>query len=102
MEMWLSVLQGTFEVGMLFHPKMNEAFKVYADADFSDNCLKEYAEYDQATTKSRLGWIITYANGPILWAPKMQSLVILSTTEAEYIALSSALQEAIPLMEFAK
>ena len=52
--------------------------------------------------KSRLGWVITYANCPILWASKIQSQVVLSTTEAEYISLSSALQDVIPLMDMAK
>ena len=39
-----------------------------------------------------------YAGCPIVWASKMQSLVALSTTEAEYIALSSSLREVIALM----
>ena len=65
-------LKGTSKIGMLFHPKKNEAFKVYADSDFSGDWLKEYAEFDPATAKSRLGWIITYANCPILWASRVQ------------------------------
>ena len=39
-----------------------------------------------------------YAGCPIVWASKMQTLIALSTTEAEYIALSSALREVIALM----
>ena len=34
-------LKGTSEIAMLFHPKKNEVFKVYADADFAGNWLKE-------------------------------------------------------------
>ena len=30
-------LKGTSEIGMLFHPKKNEAFRVYADANFASN-----------------------------------------------------------------
>ena len=38
----------------------------------------------------------------MLWASKMQSQITLSTTEAEHIALSSALQDVILLMDLAK
>ena len=44
---------------MLFHPKRNEAFKVYADADFTSNWLKEYGEFDPAMAKSNPGWVIS-------------------------------------------
>ena len=43
----------------------------------------------------RLGW--RQPNCPILWGSKMQSLVALSTTEAEIIALSTALCKVIHL-----
>ena len=39
-----------------------------------------------------------YAGCPIIWASKMQPLIGLSTTEAEYIALSTALREVIAVM----
>ena len=55
-----------------------------------------------STEKSRLCWVITYANCLILWGSKMQSKVALSTTKAEYIYLSSALWDVIPLMDLAK
>ena len=40
-----------------------------------------------------------YAGCPILWKSSMQKLVALSTTEAEYIALSSALREVIAIID---
>ena len=43
-----------------------------------------------------------YAGCPILWGSKMQTLVALSTTEAEYIALSSALREVIAIQALMK
>eukprot|EP00957_Ditylum_brightwellii_P149453 11381299-Ditylum_brightwellii.AAC.1 len=46
--------------------------------------------HDASTAKSRTGYIITYACSPILWAPKLQTLVTLSTTEAEYAVLCTA------------
>jgi hypothetical protein len=39
-----------------------------------------------------------YNNCPIIWASKLQTSVALSTCEAEYIAMSTALLEVIPLM----
>jgi hypothetical protein len=39
-----------------------------------------------------------YASCPIIWASQLQSEISLSTTEAEYVALSSALRNTIPLM----
>ena len=36
-------------------------------------------------------------NCPLYWCSKLQTEIALSTTEAEYIALSQALREVIPL-----
>ena len=36
---------------------------------------------------------------PMIWASKLQSQVALSTRKAEYIAMSMALRDAIPVME---
>ena len=54
------------------------------------------------TAKSRSGWIVRFAGAPITWASKMQTITALSTTEAEYIALSTSLREVIPLMGILK
>jgi hypothetical protein len=53
---------------------------------------------DPSTAKSRSGWIIFYAGCPVSWASKLQSQVALSTTEAEYIAMSQSLCDVIPVM----
>ncbi len=70
----------------------------YADSDFSGLWNKEFAPVDPSTAKSRSGWIIFYAGCPVSWASKLQSQVALSTTEAEYIAMSQALRDVIPVM----
>ena len=41
---------------------------------------------------------MTYAGCPILWKSKVQSGIALSTTEAGYIALSTALREVIAII----
>ena len=43
-----------------------------------------------------------YAGCPIMWSSKLQTEIALSTTEAEYIALSQAVREVLPLMELMK
>ena len=47
--------------------------------------------------KSRAGWVISYAGCPISWASKLQTITALSTTKAEYVALSMRLRDVIPL-----
>ena len=72
------------------------------DADFSGNWRPQDAHNDLMTAKSRSGWMVHFAGAPITWASKMQTITALSTTEAEYIALSTSLREVIPLMGMLK
>ena len=71
--------------------------EVHVDADFVGN-------WDPAdtgnldTAKSRHGYCITYAGCPICWKSQLQPHIALSSSESEYIGLSSALREAIPIM----
>jgi hypothetical protein len=39
--------------------------------------------------------VFTLAKGPVSWRSTLQSTVALSTTEAEYIAITKAFKEAI-------
>ena len=39
---------------------------------------------------------------PVFWVSKLQSEIALSTTEAEYIALSHSMRETLPLIELLK
>jgi hypothetical protein len=48
------------------------------------------------------GFAITYANCPIYWASCLWTEIALSTAEAEYIAMSSALCKVIPLITLMK
>ena len=84
-------LKKTRDLGIRFKPNPGKGFECYCDADFSGNWNKQFAAVDPSTSKSRSGWIVFYAGCPVCWASKLQSQVALSTTEAEYIALSQAM-----------
>jgi len=66
---------------------------------FSGDCvsLVGYSDSDWAgdtnSMKSTTGYVLFIGNSPILWQSKLQPIVALSSTEAEYIALSSTAQE---------
>jgi len=94
-------LQERMRNPIAFHAKMMGDimhFECYCDSDFSGLWNKEIAPVDPSTAKLRSGWIIFYAGCPVSWASKLQSQVALSTTEAEYIAMSQALRDVIPVM----
>ena len=58
----------------------------YCDADMAG---------DLDTRKSTSGYIFTVAGGAVSWCSKLQKIVALSTTEAEYISATEASKEAI-------
>ena len=89
-------LRGRRHKGLIFKPDLKQGFKCYVDVDWAGNWLKSDPG-SPAGVLSCSGFLIKYANFPILWGSKMQSLVALSTTEAEIIALSTALHKVIHL-----
>jgi hypothetical protein len=91
-------LQNTREEGIILDPDLKKSFEVYADADFAGNWYSKTADEDPSTAKSRTGFVILYGGCPILWGSKLQTCISLSTTEAEYVALSQALRDTIPIM----
>ncbi len=91
-------LKNTHDLGMQFEPDQDQSFECYYDTDFSGDWNKHLALYDPSTAKSRSGWIMFYAGCPVIWASKLQTKVALSTTDAEYIAMSQFLQDILPIM----
>lgn len=99
---WLCrYLAATRDKGIILRPDASKSLECYVDADFAGNWLKEESQYTD-TARSRSGFVITYAGCPICWGSKLQTLVALSTTEAEYISASNALREVIPLMHITR
>eukprot|EP00957_Ditylum_brightwellii_P182667 13913667-Ditylum_brightwellii.AAC.1 len=73
-------------------PDMTRGFEVYKDASFSGEWNSACGE-EPTSVLSRTGYIIKYANCPIVWSSKLQTEITMSTTEAEYVALSQAMRE---------
>jgi len=92
-------LAGTRDKGIILKPTLEgNQFQVWVDADFLGLWNKETAPDDPSTARSRTGFVITYAGCPVSWISKLQTEVAHSSTEAEYVALSQALRDAIPMM----
>jgi len=77
-------------------PKHDFHLDIYVEADFAGLWHRDYAKLREGAL-SRTGYVITYCGCPIHWASKLQSEIALSTTESEYIALSMATRELLPL-----
>ena len=95
-------LVSTRDKGIFMQPQVDHSFDCWVDANFAGDWNQPTTLSDPMTAKSRSGWVIKYADCPITWSSKLQTLTALSTTEAEYVALSMALREQIPLMELLK
>ncbi len=93
-------LIGTRTKGIHFTPDKEalDSLQCYVDADFAGNYSKE-TNQDPNSCKSRTGCVIKYAGCPVHWFSRLQTEIALSTTEAEYIALSTAARELLPMRE---
>ena len=70
-------------------------------ADFAGNWSKADANNPESCLL-RIGYIIYIAGCPVTWTLKSQSKITLSTTEAEYVDLSTAMCELIPFIRIMK
>jgi hypothetical protein len=90
-------LLATRDKGIIFKPDVSRGLECHVDADFAGG----WADGDQSNPESvlsRAGYVISYAGCPIYWCSKMQTEIALSTTEAEYIALSMAMRDVLPFL----
>ena len=81
-------MKGTFNYGLPFNSTSNAEFKPYgySDADWAG---------DINTRESTSGYVFRLEDYTIFWKSKRQSVVALSSTEVEYVALCSASQEVV-------
>ncbi|CAN1262899.1 Retrovirus-related Pol polyprotein from transposon TNT 1-94 [Linum perenne] len=87
MKQTLRYLNGSTHLGLLYteHTSRNDLVG-YVDSDFASN---------KDTRKSTTCFVFTWAGNCITWKSQQQSIVALSSTEAEYIAAAEACKEAI-------
>ena len=97
---WLGrYLKHTRDKGLIIKPKRGKGLDVYVDDDFSGNWDPKSPQKDRDTARSRHGYIVSYEGTPLLWKSQLQGEIALSSTESEYIGISYALGEVIPIME---
>jgi hypothetical protein len=79
-------ISGTSDYGILFRKAAPKLLTGYVDSDYA-RCLD--------TTCSTTGFMFQWRQGPITWHAKKQPMLTLSSTEAEYRALSDATRETV-------
>ena len=75
-----------------------QSFDVYAEANFCGLWNKLTSLFDTSVAKSRSGYVILFANCPLIWSSKLQTETAMSSTKSEYVSISQALRDTIPLM----
>jgi hypothetical protein len=82
-------LKGTMDLRLTYAPSGSSSpghFVTYSDADHG-GCF----DSGQSTT----GFVVKMGSGAVSWSSKLQGIVALSTTEAEYVAACAAGQEIV-------
>ena len=90
-------LLGTKHRGVVFTPDPKKGLECFVDADFAGS-WQQADSNNPENVLSRTGYAIFYAGCPVIWISKLQSEIALSTAEAEYIALSQAMRDVIPII----
>ena len=91
----------TIDRGFICKEDCSKGLECFVDADFAGGWNAD-DPLNPENVLSRTGFVITYAGIPIFWRSKLQTEIALSTCEAEYIALSTAMREVIPLIQLLK
>lgn len=82
----LRYLNGTINYKLTYCREKSGDLHGYCDADWAG---------DESDRRSMTGYVFIMQGGAVTWNSKKQPTVALSTTEAEYMAMSTASQEAI-------
>ncbi|GJS36660.1 retrovirus-related pol polyprotein from transposon TNT 1-94 [Tanacetum coccineum] len=81
----LRYIKGTSDVALCYG-ESGLTVKGYVDSDYAG---------DLDGSKSTTGYVFTLSGGTVSWVSKLQSVVAMSTTEAEYVAAAQASKEAV-------
>ncbi|KAJ3473762.1 hypothetical protein NLI96_g12836 [Meripilus lineatus] len=79
-------LKSTMDLTLTYslNPHSTELFRTFSDADHAG---------EVNSTKSTGGFVVMMGTGAVSWSSKLQSMVGLSTTEAEFVAENEAGKE---------
>ena len=91
-------LAGSLDQGVVYKRPETLSLDCFVDADFAGLYGRENPE-NPTCAKSRTGYIISIGGCYITCKSQLQTTIALSTSEAEYGALSSAMRVVIPLRE---
>ena len=94
-------LQGTKDNGLVFNPSKKLVVDCYAGANFAGLWGHE-DPHDPIFDRSRTGFVVTFANCPLLWVSKIHTDIDLSTLCSEYRALSHSVGALLPLKSLIK
>jgi len=94
-------LIGTKDKGLIFRPTFDWKVDCHVDSDFCGLWGSEDPN-DPIVSKSRTGYVITLAGCPLLWKSSLQTETSVSTMMAEYVALSTAMRDLLPLKRLVK
>ena len=94
-------LQGTKENGLVFNSSKKLVVDCYSDAYFAGLWGHENLQ-DPIFARSRIGFVVTFANCPLLWVSKLQTEISLPTLHSEYVALSHSVKALRPLNSLIK
>ena len=94
-------LLDTKDKGIVFRPDMSKGLECFVGADFAGSWKDGDHDLPESVL-SKTAYVIMYAGCPITWGSKIQTEIALSTTESEYIALSTAMREVVPFMGLMK
>uniref|UniRef100_A0A2N9HWT1 Integrase catalytic domain-containing protein n=1 Tax=Fagus sylvatica TaxID=28930 RepID=A0A2N9HWT1_FAGSY len=110
-KLWLSQKNYIKEVGCLMYamvctrPDLAHAVSTVSRQP-GTNSVVGYVDADNAgevdDRRSTTGYVFTLSGGPICWKSTLQSIVAMSTTEAEYMAVAEAAKEALWLKGLVK
>ena len=94
-------LKGTVDQGLIMTPSSDPRIDCYPDADFAGLYGHENSQ-DPHCARSRTGYVILAFGCPVVWRSNLQTEIALSTMEAEYVALSTACKDLVPVVAIVK
>jgi hypothetical protein len=80
--------------GLILRPEGDNRLDAYVDSNFAGQWSRKTCQLRNSAV-SCTGYVIIYCGCPIHWVSKLQSEIALSTTEAEYRALSMCLRDLL-------